>query len=56
MEAIAALSFACNVIQLVEFSSKVIVGAENLYRDEATTENRELKDVRKFISSMFVPC
>ncbi|GME23775.1 hypothetical protein GTA08_BOTSDO10490 [Neofusicoccum parvum] len=49
MEALAALSFACNVIQLVEFSSKVIIGAEDLYREGSKKENEELKDVTETI-------
>ena len=44
MDPISSLSLACNIIQLVEFSSKVVIGAKDIYRDGAKQENAELKD------------
>ncbi|KAL1626860.1 hypothetical protein SLS56_006588 [Neofusicoccum ribis] len=45
MDPISSFSLACNIIQLVEFSSKVVIGAKDIYRDGAKHENAELKDV-----------
>lgn len=45
MDPISSLSLACNILQLVEFSSKVVVGATDLYKDGVTQENAEVKDV-----------
>lgn len=54
MEALAALSLACNIIQLVEFSSKIVSGAKDLYKAEATQENEDLTDVRNHLSQPYI--
>ena len=43
MEAIAALSLACNVIQVVDFGIKVASKSRELYRDGSTSENEDLR-------------
>lgn len=52
MDPVSSLSLACNILQLVELSSKIVIGAADLYREGANQENAELKDVRMQRSSM----
>lgn len=51
MEAIAALSLACNVIQLVETSLKVANTFRLAYKDDSTQERREATRLSSDFSS-----
>lgn len=54
MDPVSSLSLACNILQLVELSSKIVIGAADLYREGANQENAELNDVRMQRSSVVV--
>ena len=63
MEALVALSLACNVVQLVDFGLKTISSFQEIYKDGATIEQQDFKataqelatlsdDLRKSIQSV----
>ena len=45
MEALAVLSLAANVIQVVDFSATIVEAGTQVYRSGSTVEHRELKTV-----------
>ena len=50
MEAIAAFSLACNVIQVVDFGIKVASKSRELYRDGTTCESEDLQRTTDHLS------
>ncbi|KAM0801883.1 hypothetical protein BDR22DRAFT_790751, partial [Usnea florida] len=48
----SALSLACNIIQIVDFSLKAVSKLRELYHDGASSENRELEDMAVRLKSL----
>ena len=52
MEAIAAFGLACNVIQVVDFSTKVAAKCKELYKDGASSENKDIESMAKHLTDL----
>ena len=50
MDAFAAFSLACGIIQVVDFSTKVVKRCHELYRDGASAENKEIEEMAKHLT------
>ena len=45
LDPMSALGLACNIIQIVDFSLEAVAKFRELYKDGASSENRELEDM-----------
>jgi hypothetical protein len=52
MEAIAAFSLACNVIQIVDFGFKLVAAGREIYKTRAVSANAHLEEVASPIKSI----
>ncbi len=53
MDPITAFSLARGVIQVVDFSTKVVVKCRGIYKDGALSENREIESMTKHLTDLF---
>lgn len=52
MESFAAFSLACGIIQVVDFSSKVLKKCHELYRDGVSSEHREIEEMARHLTDL----
>lgn len=53
MDPLTAFSLACNVIQVVDFSTKIVVTCRELYKDGASSKNQEIESMTKHLTDLF---
>ena len=53
MDPITAFSLACGVIQVVDFSTKVVVKCREITKDGASSENKEIESMAKNLTDLF---
>ena len=54
LDPMSALGFACNIIQIVDFSLEAVAKFRELYKDGASSENRDLEDMALRLKSLRV--
>ena len=52
MDPLTTFSLACNVIQIVDFSTKVVKKCRELYKDGALSDNRLIEDMAKELTNL----
>lgn len=52
LDPMSALGLACNIIQIVDFSLETVTKFRELYKDGASSENRELEDMAVRLKSL----
>lgn len=52
MDPLSAFSLACGVIQVIDFSRKVVVKCRQLYRNGASSENEETESMAKCLTDL----
>ena len=52
MDPFAAFSLACGVIQIIDFSAKVAKKCHELYRDGASSDNKEIQEMAKHLTDL----
>ena len=52
MDPITAFSLVCGIIQLVDFSSEVMKKCRELYKDGASSENKDLEEMATHLTSL----
>ena len=53
MDPLTAFSVACGVIQVVDFSTKVVVKCRDIYKTGASSENKEIESMTKHLTDLF---
>ena len=53
MDPLTAFSLACGVIQVVDFSTKVVVKFREIYKTGASSENKEIESMAKHLTDLF---
>lgn len=56
MDLITAFSIACGVIQLVDFSTKVVFKCREVYKSGSTSEHAELRNMAEHLTSLQSNC
>ena len=54
MDPLTAFSLACGVIQVVDFSTKVVVKCREIYKDGASSENKEIESLAKHLKDVYM--
>lgn len=54
MDPLTAFSLACGVIQVVDFSTKVVVKCREIYKTGASSENQEIESMAKNLTDLFI--
>ena len=52
MDPLTALSLACNVIQVIDFSAKIVTNCKELYENGASAKNKEIEFMAKYLASV----
>lgn len=52
MDPLTAFSLACGVIQVVDFSTKIVVKCRQIYKDGATSENKEIESMADHLTGL----
>ena len=52
MDPLTAFSLTCGVIQVVDFSTKIVVRCRQIYKDGATPENKEIKSMAEHLTDL----
>lgn len=52
MDPFAAFSLACGIIQVIDFSTKVLKKCHELYRDGVSSENREIEEMARHLTNL----
>ncbi len=52
MEPLSALSLACGIIQIVEFSTRVVLSCRQVYKDGALSENNDVEEMATHLASL----
>ena len=52
MDPITAFSLACGVIQVVDFGTKFLVKCRQLYKDGASSENKEAESIAEHLTNL----
>lgn len=52
MDPLTAFSLTCGVIQVVDFSSKIVVKCRQIYKDGATSENKETELMARHLKDL----
>ena len=52
MDPLTALSLACNVIQVIDFSAKIVTKCKELYIDGASAKNKEIESMAKYLANI----
>ena len=52
MDPLTAFSLTCGVIQVVDFSTKIVVRCRQLYKDGVTSENKEIESMAKHLTAL----
>lgn len=52
MDPLSTMSLACNIIQVVDFSTKVVNGCRQLYKDGALSGNNDVEAMTKYHTSL----
>ena len=52
MDPLTAFSLACNVIQIIDFSAKIVTKCKELYKDGALAKNRDIESVAKSLANV----
>ena len=52
MDPVTAFSLTCGVIQVVEFSTKVVVKCRQIYNDGARSENKEIESMAEHLTDL----
>ena len=52
MDPLTAFSLTCGVIQVVDFSTKIVVKCRQIYKDGATSENKEIESMAGHLTSL----
>lgn len=52
MDPLSAFSLACGVIQVVDFSTKIVVKCREMYKDGALSENKEIESMAKHLTKL----
>ena len=52
MDPLTAFSLACGVIQVVDFSTKIVVKCRQIYKDGATSENKEIETMAENLTGL----
>ena len=53
MDPLTAFSLACNVIQVVDFSMKVVVKCREIYKDGTSSGHKEIESMAKHLTDLF---
>lgn len=54
MDPLTAFVLACGVIQVVDFSTKVVVKCREIYKDGASSENKEIESLAKHLIDVYM--
>lgn len=54
MDPLTAFSLACGVIQVVDFSTKVVVKCQEIYRDGASSEDKDIESMAKHLTDLSI--
>ena len=52
MDPLTAFSLTCGVIQVVDFSTKIVVRCRQIYKDGATSENKEIESMAEHLTDL----
>ena len=52
MDPLTAFSLTCGVIQVVDFSTKIVVKCRQIYKDGATSENKEIESMAAHLADL----
>lgn len=52
MEPLSALSLACGIVQMVDFSTIVVTRCRQLYKDGALSENNDVEEMATHLASL----
>ena len=52
MDPVAAFSLACGVIQVIDFSAKAAKKCHELYRDGASSDNKQIEEMAKHLTGL----
>ena len=52
MDPLTAFSLTCGVIQVVDFSTKIVVKCRQIYKDGATSENKEIETMAEYLTGL----
>lgn len=52
MDPLSAFSLTCGVIQVIDFSTKAAKKCHELYRDGASSDNKEIEDMAKYLTGL----
>ena len=52
MEPLSAFGLACNVIQVIDFATKVTVNFQDLYKAGALSENKQIESMSKHLTNL----
>lgn len=52
MDPLSAFSLTCGVIQVIDFSTKVAKKCHELYRDGASSDNKEIEDMARYLTGL----
>lgn len=52
MDPLSAMSLACNIIQVIDFSTKVVNSCRQLYKDGALSGNQDVEAMTKYHTSL----
>ena len=52
MDPLTALSLACNAIQVIDFSAKIVSKCKELYKDGASAKKREIESMAKYLAKV----
>ena len=52
MDPLTALSLACNVIQVIDFSAKIVTKCKELYKDGASAKNKDIESMAKYLANI----
>lgn len=54
MDPLTAFVLACGVIQVVDFSTKIVVKCREIYKDGASSENKEIESLAKHLIDVYM--
>ena len=52
MDPLTAFSLACGVIQVVDFSTKIVVRCRQIYKEGATSKNKEIESMAEHLTGL----
>ena len=52
MDPLTALSLACNVIQVIDFSATIVTKCKELYKDGASAKTKDIESMAKYLANV----